>query len=74
MTSEAELVNQMTAQLDANVSAIKMAQAIVALDIDRLKQASTTASNPTMAELVKKAEQNLADLKASLNSFKTHNR
>ena len=50
-----------------------MAQAIVALDIDRLKQAGATAGNPTMAELVKKAEQNLADLKASLNSFKTHN-
>ncbi len=73
LTSEAELVNQMTAQLDANVSAIKMAQAIVALDIDRLKQTSATAGNPTMAELVKKAEHNLADLKASRNSFKTHN-
>lgn len=73
VTSEAELVNQMTAQLDANVSAIKMAQAIVALDIDRLKQTSATAGNPTMAELVKKAEHNLADLKASRNSFKTHN-
>jgi hypothetical protein len=26
-----------------------------------------------MAELVKKTEQNLADLKTSLDSFKTHN-
>jgi hypothetical protein len=73
LTSEAELVNQMTAQLNAKVSAIKMAQATVALDIGRLKQASTTAGDPTIAELVKKAEHNLAYLKASLDSFKTHN-
>jgi hypothetical protein len=73
LTPEAELVNQMTAQLDAKISAIKMAQATVALDIDRLKQAGATVGDPTMAELVKKTEQNLADLKTSLDSFKTHN-
>jgi methyl-accepting chemotaxis protein len=74
LTPEAELVNQMTAQLNAKVSAIKRAQATVALDIDRLKQANTTAGNPTIAEIVKKTEHSLADLKTSLDSFKTHNR
>jgi methyl-accepting chemotaxis protein len=73
LTPEAELVNQMTAQLQAKISAIKMAQAAVTLDIDRLKQAGATAGNPTVAEIVKKTEQDLADLKASLDSFKTHN-
>jgi methyl-accepting chemotaxis protein len=73
LTPEAELVNQMTAQLNAKINAIKMAQATVALDIDKLKQASATASDPTIAEIVKKTEHNLADMKASLDSFKTHN-
>lgn len=72
LTSEVDLVNQMTAQLQAKISAIKMAQATVALDIDRLKQVSATVGDPTMAEIVKQTEQNLADLKASLDSFKTH--
>jgi hypothetical protein len=73
LTPEADLVNQMTAQLNAKVSAIKMAQATVALDIDRLKQAGATAGDPTVAEIVKKTEQDLAELKVSLDSFKTHN-
>jgi methyl-accepting chemotaxis protein len=73
LTPEAELVNQMTAQLQAKISAIKTTQAAVSLDIDRLKQACATAGNPTVAEIVKKTEQDLADLKASLDSFKTHN-
>jgi methyl-accepting chemotaxis protein len=72
LTLEAELVDQMTAQLDAKVSAIKMTQATVALDLDRLKQANVTASNPAIAEIIKKMVQDLADLKASLDSFKTH--
>ncbi len=73
LTPEAELVNQMTAQLNAKISAIKMTQATVALDIDRLKQAGITAGNPTVADIVKKTERDLADLNASLDSFKTHN-
>jgi len=73
LTPEAELVNQMTAQLNAKISAIKMTQATVALDIDRLKQAGVTAGNPTVADIVKKTERDLADLNASLDSFKTHN-
>jgi methyl-accepting chemotaxis protein len=73
LTSEAELLNQMTAQLNAKISAIKMMQGTLALDIDRLKQTVDTAGNSTIAEIVKKTEQDLADLKASLDSFKTHN-
>jgi methyl-accepting chemotaxis protein len=74
LAPEAELVNQMTGQLNAKISAIKMARATVALDIDRLKQAGEAAGNPTIAEIVKKTEQDLAALNASLDSFKTHNR
>jgi methyl-accepting chemotaxis protein len=73
LTSEADLVNQMTAQLQAKISAIKMTQAAVSLDIDRLKQAGAMVGDPTVAEIVKKTEQDLADLKASLDSIKTHN-
>jgi methyl-accepting chemotaxis protein len=73
LTPEADLVNQMTAQLNAKVSAIKISQATVSLDIDRLKQTGAMAGDPTVAEIVKKTEQDLADLKASLDSFKTHN-
>ncbi|MEK6641698.1 MAG: hypothetical protein AABZ17_13625 [Nitrospirota bacterium] len=73
LAPEVELVNQMTAQLNAKISAIKVMQGTLALDIDRLKQAGDTAGNPTIEEIVKKTEQDLADLKASLDSFKTHN-
>ena len=73
LAPEVELVNQMTAQLNAKVSAIKVMQETLALDIDRLRHASTTAGNPTIAEIVKKTEQDLAELKVSLDSFKTHN-
>jgi methyl-accepting chemotaxis protein len=73
LTPEAELVNQMTVQLNAKISAIKVMQGTLALDIDRLKQAGDTAGNPAIAEIVKKTEQDLADLKMSLDSFKTHN-
>jgi nitrogen fixation/metabolism regulation signal transduction histidine kinase len=73
LAPEVELVNQMTAQLNAKISAIKVMQGTLALDIDRLKQAGDTAGNPTIAEIVKKTEQDLADLKMSLDSFKTHN-
>ncbi len=72
LTPEADLVNQMTAQLHAKVSAIKVMQGTLALDIDRLKQTGATAGDPAVAEIVKKTEQDLADLKASLDSFKTH--
>jgi methyl-accepting chemotaxis protein len=72
LTPEVELVNQMTAQLNAKVSAIKVMQGTLTLDIDQLRQASATAGNPTIAEIVKKTEQDLAGLKMSLASFKTH--
>jgi methyl-accepting chemotaxis protein len=73
LAPEVELVNQMTAQLNAKISAIKVMQGTLALDIAWLKQAGDTAGNPTIAEIVKKTEQDLADLKMSLDSFKTHN-
>lgn len=72
LAPEVDLVNQMTAQLNAKISAIKIMQGTLALDIDRLKQTVDTAGNPTIAEIVKKTERDLADLKASLDSFKTH--
>ena len=68
-----DLVNQMTAQLNAKITAIKVMQGTLALDIDRLKQTGDTAGNPTIAEIVKKTEHDLAGLKMSLDSFKTHN-
>ena len=73
LAPEVELVNQMTAQLNAKISAIKVMQGTLALNIDRLKQTVDTAGNSTIAVIVKKTEQDLADLKASLDSFKTHN-
>jgi nitrogen fixation/metabolism regulation signal transduction histidine kinase len=69
---EAELVNQMTAQLQARVSASKTGQATVALDVERLKQAVATENDPTLATLIKQMELDLADLKSSLDWFKTH--
>ena len=73
LTSEAELLNQLTAQLNAKISAIKVMQGTLALDIDRLKQVGDTAGNSPFAEIVKKTEHDLADLKMSLDWFKTHN-
>ena len=73
LAPEVELVNQMTAQLNVKISAIKVMQGTLALDIDQLQQAGVTAGNPTIAEIVKKTEHDLADLKMSLDSFKTHN-
>jgi methyl-accepting chemotaxis protein len=72
LTPEAELVNQMAAQLQARISASKQAEATVALDVDRLKQVVTTAGDPTLTTLVKQIELDLAKLKASLDWFKTH--
>ncbi len=68
LTPEAELVNQMMAQLNSKISAIKMAQATVALHIDRLKQ----LGDPPTAEIVNQIELNMADLKSLIDSFKTH--
>ena len=72
LTPEAELVNQMTAQLLAKISAIKTAQATVVLDVDQLQQAVADSGYPSLAELVRKTELDLADLTAALDSFITH--
>ena len=71
LVPEAELVNQMTAQLQARISASKQAQATLALDVDRLTQVIATGGDPTLATLAKQMEQDLADLTTSLDSFKT---
>lgn len=72
LVPEAELVNQMTAQLRTRISASKQAQTTLALDVDRLNQMAATGGDPTLATLVKRMEQDLVDLKASLDWFKTH--
>ena len=69
---EAELLNQMTAQLQTRISASKQAQATLALNVDQLKQVAATGSDSTLLALAKRMEQNLSDLKASLDWFKTH--
>jgi methyl-accepting chemotaxis protein len=69
---EAELVNQMTAQLQTRVSASKQAQATLALNVDRLKQVAARWGDPALSTLAKRMEQDLLDLKASLDWFKTH--
>lgn len=71
LVPEAELVNQMTAQLQARISASKQAQATLALDVDRLNQVVATGNDPTLATLAKQMEQDLAGLKMSLDRFKT---
>jgi methyl-accepting chemotaxis protein len=72
LTPEADLLNRMTAQLQARVSASKQAQAVVALDVERLKEAVAREHNPILATLVQQTEQDLASLKESLDWFKTH--
>ncbi len=72
LTPEADLFNRMTAQLQARVSTSKQAQATLALDVERLKEAVARERNPPLAALVQQTEQDLASLKESLDWFKTH--
>ncbi len=74
LTPEADLLNRMTAQLQTRVSATKQAQATVALDVERLKEAVARERNPTLTTLVQQTEQDLASLKELLDWFKTHTR
>jgi len=71
LTPEADLVNQMTAQLQAKITSIKTAQAAVALDIGQLHQAVTAMDNPGLTALVKKTERDLAEMQSSLDAFRT---
>jgi methyl-accepting chemotaxis protein len=71
LTPEADLMNQMTEQLQAKLNQIKRAQASVAFGVHQLQQAVTATSNLSLAELVRKTELDLAHLKSSLDSFRT---
>ncbi|SPP63249.1 methyl-accepting chemotaxis protein [Nitrospira lenta] len=72
LTPEADLLNRMTAQLQARVSATKQAQTTLALDVERLKETVARERNPIFTTLVQQTEQDLASLKESLDWFKTH--
>lgn len=71
LTPEADLVNQMTAQLQAKITSIKTAQAAVALDVSQLHHAVMAMDNPGLTALVKKTERDLAEMQSSLDTFKT---
>lgn len=72
LAPEVDLVNQMTAQLQAKINQIKHAQVILALDAARVRELAVGKNDPTLTALAKQMEQNLAGLKTSLDSFKTH--
>ncbi len=73
LTSEADLVNQMTAQLQSKITALKHVQVLLALDTTRLRELALVKEDPALATLTKQMEQNLLELKAALDTFKTHN-
>ncbi|MCC6139212.1 MAG: hypothetical protein IT389_01190 [Nitrospira sp.] len=72
LADEIELLNQMTAQLTARLSACKQAQAVLALDYDRLNQCLAATRELDCSKLAKQVDRDLADLKAALDWFKTH--
>jgi hypothetical protein len=69
---EADLVNQMTAQLQTKINMLKHAQVMLALDTTRFKELAVMKNDPALTALAKQMEQNLAGLKTSLDTFKTH--
>ena len=72
LTSEADLVNQMAAQLQSKITSLKHAQVILALDATRIRELAIAKEDPALTTLAKQIEQNLAGLKSSLDTFKTH--
>lgn len=72
LTPEADLVNQMTAQLQKKINVMKQAQVILALDAVRFRELAVAKSDPALTALAKQMEQNLSGLKTSLDTFKTH--
>jgi hypothetical protein len=72
LTPEADLVNQMTAQLQTKINMLKHAQVMLALDATRFKELAVVKQDPVLMALAKQMEQNLAGLKTSLDAFKTH--
>lgn len=72
LVPEADLVNQMTAQLQMKINTLKHTQVMLALDATRVKELAETKNDPALTALAKQMEQNLAGLKTSLDTFKTH--
>ncbi|MFO0700799.1 MAG: hypothetical protein U0236_16375 [Nitrospira sp.] len=73
LTPEADLVNQMTVQLQSKITALKHAQVLLALDATRIRELALTKEDPALAALARQMEQDLLELKATLDTFKTHN-
>jgi nitrogen fixation/metabolism regulation signal transduction histidine kinase len=69
---EADLVNQMTTQLQTKLNMLKHAQVMLALDTTRFKELAILKNDPALTALAKQMEQNLAGLKTTLDTFKTH--
>jgi nitrogen fixation/metabolism regulation signal transduction histidine kinase len=72
LTPETELVNQMAAQLQSKITALKHAQVTLALDATRINELAVAKADPALTALATQLEQNLAGLKSSLDTFKTH--
>jgi len=72
LVPEADLVNQMTAQLQTKINALKHAQVMLALDTARFKEVAGIKNDPALIALAKQMEQNLGGLKTSLDTFKTY--
>ena len=72
LVPEADLVNQMTAQLQTKINTLKHAQVMLALDTTRFKEVAVIKNDPALIALAKQMEQSLAGLKTSLDTFKTY--
>lgn len=72
LVPEADLVNQMTAQLQTKINTLKHAQVLLALDTTRFKELAVMKNDPALTALAKQMEQNLSGLKTSLDTFKTY--
>ena len=72
LVPEADLVNQMTAQLQTKINALKHVQVMLALDTARFKEVAVIKNDPVLIALATQMEQNLGGLKTSLDTFKTY--
>lgn len=72
LVPEADLVNQMTIQLQTKINTLKHAQVMLALDTARFKELAVMKNDSALTALAKQMEQNLAGLKTSLDTFKTY--
>ncbi|MBH0203474.1 MAG: hypothetical protein HP496_14535, partial [Nitrospira sp.] len=58
LVPEADLVNQMTAQLQTKINMLKHAQVMLALDTARFKELAIMKNDPALTALAKQMEQN----------------